>query len=382
MNYHAIDQYVMNAPQSSSGGALAIDAPVEAKRHKHFSVKRLLKRTVFVAGVAALAVGGWIGWKFYTDAAKITGDKNPLQLLSVFQPSTLAETNGRVNILLAGYSADDPGHQGADLTDSIMVVSYDPQTKSAAMISIPRDTWVDIPGFGYEKINAAYEDGEQENFNQSGYASGGMGLLEEVVQQDFGITSNYYGLLDYTAFKDAVNAVGGVTVNIQSSDPRGLYDPNTDLNLPNGEVALNGEEALNLAKARGDGSGSYGFPDGDFDRTQHQQQLLVALKDKASSASVISNPIKIAGLADAVGNNFKTNLSIGDMETLYEDTKGMSDSKIQSVTLNDYQGQDLLTDYTTPDGEDALIPAAGYDNFSQIQSAVQTILGSSTTSQN
>jgi LCP family protein required for cell wall assembly len=377
MNYNAIDQYVMNNADASLGGAIALDAP---KQRRKFPVKRILKRTVLVLGVSAIAIGGWFGWTAYKDVAKITGDKNPLQLLSVFTPAKLTESDGRVNILLAGYSVGDPGHQGAALTDSIMVVSYDPQTKSAVMISIPRDTWVNIPGYGYEKINAAYEDGEAENFSQSGYASGGMGLLEEVVQQNFGIQSDYYGLLDYAAFQDAVNAVGGVTVTIQSSDSRGLYDPNTNLNLPNGVVTLNGQEALNLARARGDGYGSYGFPEGDFNRTQHQQQLLVALKDKASSDSVFMNPIKLTDLANSIGNNFTTDLSLSDMETLYRDFKDVTDSNMQSVTLDDYQGQDLLADYTTPDGEDALIPAAGYDDFSQIQTTLQGILGESTNS--
>jgi LCP family protein required for cell wall assembly len=209
-----------------------------------------------------------------------------------------------------------------------------------------------------------------------------MGLLEEVVQQNFGITSNYYGLLDYTAFQDAVNAVGGVTVDIQSPDSRGLYDPYTNLNLPNGEDSLDGQQALNLARARGDGPGAYGFPDGDFDRTEHQQQLLVALKTKASSTSVITNPLKIASLLDAVGNNFKTNMSVGVMETLYDDSRGVSDGNIQSVTLNNYQGQDLLVGYTASDGEDVLIPSAGFDDFSQIQSVTQAILNSLTTTDN
>jgi LCP family protein required for cell wall assembly len=337
-------------------------------------IKKFIIRTTLLLTVAVVAVGGWLGYKLYADAAKVTGDKNPLQLVSAFMPSQLNETNGRVNILLAGYSVDDPGHQGAELTDSIMIVSYNPQAKSVALVSIPRDTLVDIPGFGYQKINAAYEDGQSESFRQSGYASGGMGLLEEVVQQNFGVQSDYYGLLDYAGFSDAVNDVGGVTIDIQSSDPNGLYDPNTNLDLPNGPVTLNGQQALNLARARGDGYGSYGFPDGDFDRTQHQQQLLAAIMTKASSTGVLSNPLKVGELADTLGNNFKTDLSLGDMETLFNDTKHVTANNITTVSLDNYKGQDLFTDYEMDDGEDALVPAAGLDDYSQIQAALQTIL--------
>ena len=167
-----------------------------------------------------------------------------------------------------------------------------------------------------------------------------------------------------------------VTVDINSPDPYGLYDPYANLNLPNGVNNLTGQQALDLARARGDGPGAYGFPNGDFNRTQHQQQLLVALKNKATSAGIITNPLKIGSLADAVGNNLKTDMSVGDMETLYLDGKGINNTNISQITLNSINGQNLLSDYTAPDGESALIPAAGFDDYSQIQSVIQSLLPS------
>jgi LCP family protein required for cell wall assembly len=339
-----------------------------------FSFRRLIKRVILLFLVALIATGSYLGYVVYRNASKVAGTKNPFTVLSTLTPSTLQTTNGRINILLAGYSADDPGHQGADLTDSIMIISIDPTTKSADLISVPRDLYVNIPGFGYDKINAAYEDGESEDYNSTGYSDSGMALLGATISQDFGVQFNYDALLNYQAVEEAVNDVGGVTITINSPDPRGLYDPNTDVNLPNGKVTLTGLEALNLTRARGDGYGSYGFPDADFDRTEHQQQILDALKDKASSTSVITNPLKIADLVNAVGSNVKTNLTIGDLETLYKDSRSIANANITNVTLNDYSGQDLLTDYTTADGEDALIPAAGFDNYSQIQTAIQNLL--------
>jgi LCP family protein required for cell wall assembly len=339
--------------------------------------KRVMKRGTLILLAVLFIGGGWYGFKFYKDLSHITGTSNPLSLVSSFTPTTLKETNGRINILIAGYSADDNGHQGAELTDSIMILSINPTDKSAVVISVPRDLYVNIPGYTYSKINAAYEYGDSENFKMTGYANGGMGLLEETLTQDFGVQFNYYALINYTAFKDAVDAVGGVNVTINSTNPNGLYDPNTNLKLPNGSVSLTGQEALNLARARGDGYGSYGFVDGDFDRTEHQQQILLALKDKASSTAVISNPLKVGAMADAIGNNVKTDLTVGDMETLYSKAKDIPDSSIQTVTLNDYDGTDLLTDYTTEDGQSALIPADGIDDFSDIQAAITTLLSSS-----
>ena len=306
--------------------------------------------------------GAWVGWKVLRNADKFGG------FFGLFSSHELnGEAQGRVNILLAGDSADDPGHQGADLTDSIMVVSIDTKNNTGFMLSIPRDLWVDIPGNGYQKINAAYEDGQADNFSASGYANGGMGLLEEVVNQDLGITCQYYALIDYTAFRDAVNAVGGITITINSPDPRGLYDPNVDLKLPNGAVALDGQEALNLARARGDGYGSYGFPQADFDRTQHQRQMLVAVEQKATTLGVLSNPVKIGDLFDAVGNNIQTDFKTNDVQALYSLAKKVNINNIQSLTYSESGNNALLQVYVAPDGEDALIPVAGIGNYSAIQ---------------
>lgn len=336
------------------------------------------RKTVALSVLALmLAVGGWFGYRFYNDAAKLTGQSNPIKLVKSFTPSTLKETNGRINVLLAGYSADDSGHAGAELTDSIMILSINPTTKQAEIISVPRDLYVDIPGYGYSKINAAYEYGESENFSETGYASGGMGLLEKVIETNLGVHSNYYALINYTAFKDAVNAVGGVTVNINSTDSRGLYDSNTGIKLSNGSNTLDGTEALALARSRGDGTYEYGFPQGDFNRTQNQQLILMALKDKLSDTSIIANPFKIGSLADALGDNVKTDMTIGEIETFYQKVKGISDSDMNTVTLNSVNGQNLLTDYTTSSGQSALIPKAGVDDFSAIQSAVSELLASS-----
>jgi LCP family protein required for cell wall assembly len=326
---------------------------------KNIAWKTGLKRLGLLALAVAVISGGWVGWKVYAAAANATGNNNPLQLLSVFTPTQLKESNGRVNVLVAGYSVNDPGHDGASLTDSIMVLSIDPTTKKAVTISVPRDLWVDIPGFGYQKINAAYYDG-------------GMPLLQQVVEQALGISINYYSLINYTAVKDAVNAVGGISVNIASSDPRGLYDPYTNLQLSNGWHTLDGQTALNLARARGDGPGSYGFSNSDFDRMKNQQLILLALKDKAGSA--LSNPLKIAGIASALGDNVRTDMNIGEMETLYSVSKGISDANIQNLSLNSIDGQNLLASYTSMDGQEALIPADGMDNYTQIQQTLSQLL--------
>jgi LCP family protein required for cell wall assembly len=337
--------------------------------------KRLLRTTAKLLCITLIVVLGFVGWKFYDNVAKLTGSRNPLAMLQAFFPAELKTTDGRTNILLAGYSVDDAGHGGAQLTDSIMVLSIDNKHKSAIIVSVPRDLWVDVPGLGYSKINAAYQYGESHHFSQPGYAPGGMGLLAQIIERDLGISTNYYALLNYTAFKDAVNAVGGVTVNLTSNDnPYGLYDPYTNLKLPNSTVTLDGQTALNLARARGDGPGSYGFPHGDFDRTEHQRQLLIALKDKASSSSVIANPFRVGQLADAAGNNVKTDMEIDEVKSLALQARKIPASSIVSIGLSDVNGKNMLRGYRSPGGQSALIPAAGIRDFSDIQAGLDGLL--------
>ena len=339
--------------------------------------KKIVFRSILVIVALFIGLSSWLGWKVVHDVDKVFGGNIITDAHALFSTTKLnGEAQGRVNILLAGDSADDPGHQGADLTDSIMVVSLDTKNNTGFMLSIPRDLWVDIPGNGYQKINAAYEDGQTQNFSAAGYANGGMGLLAEVVNQDLGIPCQYYALIDYTAFRDAVNAVNGITITINSPDPRGLYDPNVNIKLPNGVVTLNGLEALNLARARGDGYGSYGFPQADFTRTQHQRQMLVAVEQKATSVGVLSNPVKIGKLFDAVGNNIKTNLTLADALRAAQLTKGFNLNNLQSLSYSYGGTNPLLTGYSAPDGESALIPSAGISDFSQLRAYYHSITSS------
>lgn len=345
----------------------------------HPRLRKIVKRTSLVLSVLILLSVGWLGWKIFDVSGKVFGSGS--NLLGFLSSSPMAcESTGRCNFLMAGYSVDDPENTGGTLTDSIMIISLNTKNHTAFMMSVPRDLYVNTPGFGYGKINQAYEEGQSEHFSEAGYAQGGMGLLEKVVSTDFGIPINNYILLDNDAVKQAVNAVGGITINIQSSDPRGIYDAFTQLKLPNGEDALNGQQALDLARARGDdvaGDVSYGLGS-DFVRTQDQRDMLLALKQKATTSGVLANPIKLGELFDAFGNNIKTDLTTSNIRRLYDLTKGINSSSIQSYGLNDVsfdgnKNADLLANYWTPNREEALTPAAGIGDYSQIQELIKQI---------
>jgi LCP family protein required for cell wall assembly len=327
--------------------------------------------------LAFFGVGGYYGSRIVGNIDKVFHGNIFSDARALFSSTTLKGQNtGRINILLAGDSSDDLGHSGANLTDSILIASIDTQNHSVFLLSIPRDLWVYVPGLNsYQKINAA---NDVTNFSKPGYPSGGMGQLQEIIQTDLGIPIDYYALMDYGAFKDSVNAVGGVTIDVQSSDPRGLNDCSIDYSnhqklvdhLSNGEHTLNGEQALDLARARGDCiPGSYGFADSDFQRTKDQRQLFIAVAEKAKSLGIISNPDKISNLFNAFGNNVETDLSLPDVLALVQITKGTNPANAKSYsfssTLTD-GSHPILTDYRSPSGEDAIIPTAGIGNFSAL----------------
>ncbi|HJP96330.1 MAG TPA: LCP family protein [Candidatus Saccharimonadales bacterium] len=345
--------------------------------------KKIFKRAGITLAVFVLLAGGWVGWKFVSNSAKIFGWNN---LFGLFQRTKLkGEDEGRVNILLAGNSADDPGHGGGNLTDSIMIMSINTNDNTAFLLSVPRDLYVNIPDHGYAKINEAYQDGEQDNFSESGYADGGMGLLEKTISQNFGMSFQYYALVNYSALREGVNAVGGITVNIQSTDPRGLYDPSRDLttgqalvNLSNGQHTLNGQQALDLARARGDSYGSYGYGRSDYTRTENQRMILIALKDKVSSSSTLANPIKLGELFDSLGNNVKTDMKLAEVKRLSTVTKKIPGADITSASLNNGTDVILLTNYTNKYGQSTLVPKAGIDDYSEIQAYVQKLITAGT----
>lgn len=332
------------------------------------------KRAVITIVIVGLLAAGWFGGRVVYNLHKVFGGN----ILNALHPSKLhGEDRGRVNILLAGNSADDVGHDGGELTDSILILSVDTKNNSAFILSVPRDLWVKVPGDGHYKINYAYVSGKQNGFKANGLPSGGMGQLEQIIQQDLGINIDYYALIDYNALKQAVDAVGGIDFTVKSVDKRGLYDPNTDytthgplVKLTNGVHHLNGQQALDLARARGDAYNAYGFPQSDFDRTEHQRQLLVALKTKAVSAGVVSNPSKLASLSDVIGANVKTDLSLSSLRRLYDIVKIIDTNKISSLGFNNANGRNLLANYQSSDGQSALAPAAGLDNYSALKAFI------------
>ena len=348
----------------------------EVPKERRFSWKKRIA-LVFLILLAPLVIIAFLDLRNASRASeKMFGDGNILGLLTPSKLDTSAD--GRTNVLLIGYSADDPEHAGALLTDSIMVMSMDNASKKGYTLSIPRDLYVEIPDYRSAKINEAYQAGESSGFSESGYALGGVGLLQKIIERDFGIETQYYAIINYGAVRDTVDALGGVTVDIKSPDPRGLYDPNFrpqeggPLTLTNGPQRIDGQTALRLTRARGSTYGSYGFPQSDFNRTNNQQAVLSAIKNELNW-KLLLDPRENADIFNAIANNVKTDLDISEVTPLYRLFKSVPATSQASISLRDVNGVNLLASYQTPSGQSALIPAAGIGDFSDIQSMIKKL---------
>lgn len=354
----------------------SVEPETKEKKARRFGWKKRISLLLVVLITPVLIIA-FLDLRNASRASEIIfGDGNILGLLT---PSSLEKsTDGRTNVLLIGYSADDPEHAGALLTDSIMVLSMDGPNKKGYTLSIPRDLYVKIPEYGSAKINEAFQAGEQAGFSESGYALGGAGLLQKIIERDFGIDTQYYAIINYGAVRDTVDALDGVTVEVKSPDPRGLFDPNFrpqeggPLTLANGPQRLDGQTALRLTRARGSTYGSYGFPQSDFNRTQNQQAVLSAIKNELDW-KLLLDPRENADIFNAIATNIKTDLDISEVAPLYRLFKSVPSESQASVSLRDVNGVNLLASYQTPTGQSALIPAAGISDFSDIRAAIKKL---------
>lgn len=346
-----------------------------ASKRWRFSWKKALLITVILAITPLLVIGIWDYRNAAPASEKLFGSSN---LLSALIPGAVANTAGRTNILMIGYSADDPGHAGANLTDSIMIISLDKSDKSGYMLSIPRDLYVKIPDYGSAKINETYQAGERQSFSESGYPDGGIGLLEKVIEDTFGIKTHYAITVNYGAVRSITDALGGINVTIESSDERGIYDPNFKpeeggpLKLTNGMHRIDGQTALRLTRARGSTAGSYGFPLSDFNRTQNQQKVFAAIKAEVDAAFII-DPRKNKPLFDAAANNIVTDIGIRQVIPLYRTLQSIPETSMQQINLRDNKGTNYLASYRTPSGQSALVPSAGVTDYSEIKALIQEI---------
>lgn len=245
------------------------------------------------------------------------------------------EAEDRINIVLLGMGGE--GHDGANLTDTIIVASLRPSDHQVAMLSVPRDLLVPVPNAGWRKINSANAFGEAKTKGRGGETS--RAVLESLL----GISLPYYIRIDFNGFKDIVDSVDGVDVYVETSFKDYTY-PTADykvqtITFTKGWHHMDGETALQYTRSRHgtNGEGS------DFARSRRQQKVILALRDKVLSASMLKNPTSIANALAALRANITTNLQIGEILRLAKIGQEVDKAKILHKVLDDGAGSPLVS---------------------------------------
>ncbi len=283
------------------------------------------------------------------------------------------EGDGRINILLIGKGG--PGHAGPDLTDTMLLASIDPIKNEAALISIPRDLYVrDSSGYS-TKLNAIYSNAKSARLRKSNKNNSdrqaaediGLSALKRKISDVLGIPVHYYVMVDFKGFEEAINTVGGITVDVKKP----LYDQTmawllggNPLIAGKGLQTFNGRRALLYARSR------HGSARGDFDRTERQRGIIVALLNKVLSLGTFSNPFKIVDLLNTFGGNVRTDLNgLGEIKRLYEIGQNIGANSISSIGLADPPNVLVRTDNIR--GLSIVEPTAGLYQYDEIHSFIR-----------
>jgi LCP family protein required for cell wall assembly len=330
-----------------------------AKKIKEFLASVLVrihravpKRKNLWVGGALVAVGALVVIKVTFGAYHWISTFDPKGAVLSMGTELKKDANGYTNIVLLG----DGGHErdGADLVDTIIVASVDFAKGTVSMLSIPRDYYLKSAEFGTHKINEIYRNFKKE-MGENAYS-----MFAKAGGEITGLDVPYYARIDFGAFVEIVDGLGGITVEV--GEP--IYDPYypneqdngyTVFEVKAGPQEMNGETALKFARSRKTTS--------DFDRALRQQQVIMAIKERAMSKEVLTDPKVLKKLYEAVQDNLSTNLSLTEMITVAGLAQKIDRSKLVTKVLHDdplREGGFLVTperQYTN--NQFALVPYGG-----------------------
>jgi LCP family protein required for cell wall assembly len=242
-----------------------------------------------------------------------------------------------ITIVLVGKDAGTTPYR----TDTIVLLTINPDVQRAGLLSIPRDLWVSIPGYGEERINTVDFRGESTQ-----YPGGGAALLKRTIRENLGIPVHYYARIDFRSFQQLIDTLGGIDVPVDcnlrdsfldSSSPTGV----APLNVTPGVYHMDGATALRYARSR--------HTTNDFDRARRQQQILKAAWQKALSLDLVP---KIPQLWQEFRDSIKTDLGLDDILALARFGTDLHPQAIQSRVI-DWR---VTRNWTTPMGAMVLLP--------------------------
>ncbi|HEY88141.1 MAG TPA: LCP family protein [Thermoflexia bacterium] len=276
-----------------------------------------------------------------------TRDKGPSINVEYEEGEPLPSWTGteRLSILLLGIDERAQWDEEAWRTDTMIVLTLDPVTLQAGVLSIPRDIWVEIPGYQSNRINTAHYIGQVDD-----YPGGGPALAVETVEQNLGIELDHYVRVNFQAFINIVNEIGGIDIYVEETiddpfypDTRHGYDP---LYIEAGQHNFEGEIALKYARTRHSGQG-------DFDRARRQQQVILAILDKAMQPAVLSKLLTRAPeLYAMVESSIDTDFKLDQLIALAGLASQIDRDEIRFAVVD----ESCTENWTTPDDAQVLVP--------------------------
>ena len=270
---------------------------------------------------AWVALGAFVLLAILGGAAWLTQDKLMGQLTAIpnamptnsDRPEIAPETDPKARtILLLGSDKRADGSVAGERSDTMMVARVAADRKSVSVISIPRDSWVEVPGHGDAKINAAF-------------AFGGPALAVQTVENLSGVRIDHVAVIDWEGFKQLTDALGGVTVKI----PKTVYDPYRKKTWEAGTHLLDGEDTLTYVRQRA------GLPGGDLDRVKRQQNVIRELVSETLTRGTLANPVTVYQVLDSVTSNLEVDdgWSASDMRSLAYSLRSLRKDDIYFATI-------------------------------------------------
>ena len=347
----------------------ALPTSKKKKVKKPVSKKRKIITSIILAIVLLLITGIiWLVIWGNDIIAKITGGQGNIFDLFTFAEPTYeplkTDANGRTNLLAfgtSGYNMEgDEGngtHDGAQLTDSIMVISLNQETGDIAMLSLPRDLKASPTCTATGKINEVYWCNDMDGDNEQ---AGAEALMEEV-GDILGINFQYYAHLNWGSLVQIVDQLGGITVTLDEDIEDYYY---TGAVFEAGKpYDINGEQALGLARAR------HGTTGGDFSRGASQQKILIGIKDKIQTKDL--SLTDLISLANTLGDNLRTNFNVEELKTIAHLASDLDFESMRQISL--LEPEALMTTGTI-NGISYVLPSGGAGYYTRIQNYVAKML--------
>ncbi|WP_112619605.1 LCP family protein [Micromonospora saelicesensis] len=294
------------------------DVPAGGKRRRRGPRWRRVLVTCLV--VAAILGGGtMIGGALYLRSVEKDIDRVDAFADVPEEGRPQAVANGAMNILILGSDSRDPESTGGSRTDTIIVAHIPKDRSSAQLVSIPRDTWVNVP-----KAKNGGHGGRDAKINAA-YAWGGIPLMVQTVESFTTVRIDHVMIVDFAGFKEIIDALDGVDINAEKSFTS-IHPPFRK--FEQGMQRMDGETALDYSRQRKQ------FADGDFARIRHQQQVIKAILDKAVSGGIVTNPGRLNSFVKATSSAVSVDekMSLVSMATDLRNLRGRNLTFVTSPT--------------------------------------------------